>query len=162
MRPYYRQVANPRAIALRPHRPQARKLVYADDFPEAIPDPNVDLEDPRPEIIELPYPANVGEIVLGEPNIEFEERRPQVDGLRHPSRVGEVVFAEPNAEFEELHPEVERLQHSASVAEGVIAQSSNSHPHASGQNDHVDYGAYTGGHGAFGWYSDHPVHIQYH
>ncbi|KAK8381605.1 hypothetical protein O3P69_018592 [Scylla paramamosain] len=24
-------------------------------------------------------------------------------------------------------------------------------------NDHVDYGAYTGGYGAFGWYSDHPV-----
>ena len=24
-------------------------------------------------------------------------------------------------------------------------------------NDHVDYGAYTGSNGAFGWYSDHPV-----
>lgn len=24
--------------------------------------------------------------------------------------------------------------------------------------DIVDYGAYTGGHGAFGWYTDHPVH----
>ncbi len=23
--------------------------------------------------------------------------------------------------------------------------------------DYVDYGAYTGKHGAFGWYSDHPV-----
>merc|ERR1719471_2248206 len=22
--------------------------------------------------------------------------------------------------------------------------------------DHVDYGAYTGGYGAFGWYTDHP------
>jgi len=28
--------------------------------------------------------------------------------------------------------------------------------HAGG-DDHVDYGAYTGSHGAFGWYSDHPV-----
>ncbi|XP_063600647.1 uncharacterized protein LOC134776821 [Penaeus indicus] len=28
-----------------------------------------------------------------------------------------------------------------------------------GGNDHVDYGAYTGGYGAFGWYSDHPVCI---
>ncbi|KAK2715049.1 uncharacterized protein LOC136038809 [Artemia franciscana] len=26
-----------------------------------------------------------------------------------------------------------------------------------GGNDYVDYGAYTGGYGAFGWYSDHPV-----
>jgi hypothetical protein len=25
--------------------------------------------------------------------------------------------------------------------------------------DYVDYGAYTGGYGAFGWYSDHPVLI---
>ena len=23
--------------------------------------------------------------------------------------------------------------------------------------DYVDYGAYTGGYGAFGWYTDHPV-----
>merc|ERR1712060_70229 len=29
-------------------------------------------------------------------------------------------------------------------------------PHAAGP-DHVDYGAYTGGYGAFGWYTDHPV-----
>ncbi|XP_057381096.1 uncharacterized protein LOC130703672 [Daphnia carinata] len=26
-----------------------------------------------------------------------------------------------------------------------------------GGNDYVDYGAYTGGYGAFGWYTDHPV-----
>jgi hypothetical protein len=25
--------------------------------------------------------------------------------------------------------------------------------------DYVDYGAYTGGYGAFGWYADHPVLI---
>ncbi|KAG7175775.1 uncharacterized protein LOC121855499 [Homarus americanus] len=30
---------------------------------------------------------------------------------------------------------------------------------AHGGNDHVDYGAYTGGYGAFGWYTDHPVCI---
>ena len=33
-------------------------------------------------------------------------------------------------------------------------------PHAAGPApgpDHVDYGAYTGGYGAFGWYTDHPV-----
>merc|ERR1719220_1253812 len=28
---------------------------------------------------------------------------------------------------------------------------------ASAGPDHVDYGAYTGGYGAFGWYTDHPV-----
>merc|ERR1712043_113040 len=33
-------------------------------------------------------------------------------------------------------------------------------PHAAAPHagpDHVDYGAYTGGYGAFGWYTDHPV-----
>merc|ERR1712072_1382941 len=33
-------------------------------------------------------------------------------------------------------------------------------PHAGAPHagpDHVDYGAYTGGYGAFGWYTDHPV-----
>ena len=28
--------------------------------------------------------------------------------------------------------------------------------------DYVDYGAYTGGYGAYGWYTDHPVLIDYH
>lgn len=28
-------------------------------------------------------------------------------------------------------------------------------------SDYVDYGAYTGGNGAFGWYSDHPVGNSY-
>ena len=36
------------------------------------------------------------------------------------------------------------------------AGSSYSPPPATGP-DHVDYGAYTGGYGAFGWYTDHPV-----
>ena len=30
-------------------------------------------------------------------------------------------------------------------------------PPAHAGPDHVDYGAYTGGYGAFGWYTDHPV-----
>ena len=33
---------------------------------------------------------------------------------------------------------------------------------ASAVADHVDYGAYTGGYGAFGWYSDHPVLLGAH
>merc|ERR1712038_370960 len=45
----------------------------------------------------------------------------------------------------------------------AIASGSNSYgrstPHGP---DYVDYGAYTGGHGAFGWYSDHPVGGGYH
>ena len=35
-------------------------------------------------------------------------------------------------------------------------------PPPSGGPDHVDYGAYTGGYGAFGWYTDHPVLLAGH
>ena len=38
-------------------------------------------------------------------------------------------------------------------------------PHAAPAHagpDHVDYGAYTGGYGAFGWYTDHPVSLGPH
>ena len=35
-------------------------------------------------------------------------------------------------------------------------------PPASTGPDHVDYGAYTGGYGAFGWYTDHPVSLGPH
>ncbi|MPC75292.1 uncharacterized protein LOC123507559 [Portunus trituberculatus] len=43
-----------------------------------------------------------------------------------------------------------------------LAQASDLYHHRADpydHNDHVDYGAYTGGYGAFGWYSDHPVCI---
>lgn len=45
-------------------------------------------------------------------------------------------------------------------ANGDEFQGAASQPRASsgyGGNDYVDYGAYTGGYGAFGWYTDHPV-----
>merc|ERR1712157_398209 len=45
---------------------------------------------------------------------------------------------------------------SASSASGTpYAAPHGAAPHAG--PDHVDYGAYTGGYGAFGWYTDHPV-----
>merc|ERR1712024_30287 len=42
-------------------------------------------------------------------------------------------------------------------AEDAITAGSNNYAHGSHGPDYVDYGAYTGGYGAFGWYSDHPV-----
>merc|ERR1711973_84624 len=35
-------------------------------------------------------------------------------------------------------------------------------PAAAASPDHVDYGAYTGNNGAFGWYTDHPVALTGH
>merc|ERR1711956_14134 len=43
------------------------------------------------------------------------------------------------------------------AAEEQIAAGSGPSPAIAG-GDAVDYGAYTGGYGAFGWYSDHPNH----
>merc|ERR1712038_2225441 len=42
-------------------------------------------------------------------------------------------------------------------AEDAITAGSNNYAHGSHGPNYVDYGAYTGGYGAFGWYSDHPV-----
>lgn len=47
-------------------------------------------------------------------------------------------------------------------AEDAITAGSNNYAHGSHGPDYVDYGAYTGGYGAFGWYSDHPVGGGYH
>ena len=43
-----------------------------------------------------------------------------------------------------------------------LSSNAYSAPHASAGPDHVDYGAYTGGYGAFGWYTDHPVLLTGH
>merc|ERR1711962_1801005 len=42
------------------------------------------------------------------------------------------------------------------------ASNAYSAPAASAGPDHVDYGAYTGGYGAFGWCTDHPVLLTGH
>merc|ERR1712203_811469 len=46
---------------------------------------------------------------------------------------------------------------------GPIASGSSIQSRATPQGpDYVDYGAYTGNHGSFGWYSDHPVGSDHH
>jgi len=48
-------------------------------------------------------------------------------------------------------------------APDAIASGSNAYARSTPHGpDYVDYGAYTGGYGAFGWYSDHPVHVFHH
>ena len=55
--------------------------------------------------------------------------------------------AEIDAKISGSHPE---LSEDLAISEARIH-------HDDHGNDHVDYGAYTGNHGAFGWYSNHPV-----
>ena len=51
------------------------------------------------------------------------------------------------------------VDHGEYAEEVLVPQASDSYHHVDphSHNDHVDYGAYTGGYGAYGWYSDHPV-----
>merc|ERR1711902_139785 len=49
------------------------------------------------------------------------------------------------------------LTRQASQASGSEAYGAPHSAPAHAGPDHVDYGAYTGGYGAFGWYTDHPV-----
>lgn len=53
-------------------------------------------------------------------------------------------------------PMYEPMVASGSKKEPLVTAESHGHGHHHG-HDYVDYGAYTGGWGAFGWYSDHPV-----
>merc|ERR1712071_386418 len=55
--------------------------------------------------------------------------------------------------FEEQrqYPQSERRDSAQSSSNASAAPAAHAGP------DHVDYGAYTGGYGAFGWYTDHPV-----
>ncbi|XP_032795915.2 uncharacterized protein LOC116932222 [Daphnia magna] len=54
-----------------------------------------------------------------------------------------------------FNPAHHRVARQTNVDREPEAAASGSYP--SGGSDAVDYGAYTGGYGAFGWYSDHPV-----
>lgn len=57
--------------------------------------------------------------------------------------------------------EYARVERRAAYAEEQDNEEDASNRHerdAHGSNDHVDYGAHTGHHGAFGWYADFPVH----
>ncbi|XP_071521447.1 uncharacterized protein [Panulirus ornatus] len=58
-------------------------------------------------------------------------------------------------------PVYPQVQEHADGGEALLSDGSNVYERQSvggySSNDHVDYGAYTGGYGAFGWYSDHPV-----
>jgi len=85
-------------------------------------------------------------------------------GLARQARQAQDGF-EPNQQYLEDQEQAARRAFARQSEEGIYERSddaagsaSNAYaaPHAGGA-DHVDYGAYTGGYGAFGWYTDHPV-----
>ncbi|KAI9552737.1 hypothetical protein GHT06_020617 [Daphnia sinensis] len=67
--------------------------------------------------------------------------------------IEDIQFVSGPSSFNPAHHRVAR-QANTDHHEPVPAASGG---YPSGGSDAVDYGAYTGSHGAFGWYSDHPV-----
>merc|ERR1712055_1136487 len=60
------------------------------------------------------------------------------------------------AQEEDSHQSAPRQYQQDTAASNAYANPAPAGP------DHVDYGAYTGGYGAFGWYTDHPVLLAGH
>merc|ERR1712076_11067 len=65
------------------------------------------------------------------------------------------------AQEEDSYQSAPQYAHPRSDQEGAQSNAYAA-PAASAGPDHVDYGAYTGGYGAFGWYTDHPVLLTGH
>merc|ERR1711997_520928 len=70
----------------------------------------------------------------------------------------EPAYAPPKPSYAPLRRQARQVEEPDSFQSPHSTSNSNAYgaPHAAGP-DHVDYGAYTGGYGAFGWYTDHPV-----
>ncbi|XP_069175857.1 uncharacterized protein [Procambarus clarkii] len=86
-----------------------------------------------------------------------------VEDLRLVRRVRSAPQYEPQYEPQYHQPQFRApVEKGGDSSDGLVADGSESYARQAGYvggNDHVDYGAYTGGYGAFGWYSDHPVCI---
>ncbi|OXA41700.1 uncharacterized protein LOC110859982 [Folsomia candida] len=83
----------------------------------------------------------------------FQEPRQRIKNNRH-DRPPTVIYSPqgpppPPQQYDPMVPSA------SSFKEPITAETGHGgHGHG---HDYVDYGAYTGGWGAFGWYSDHPV-----
>merc|ERR1711875_149456 len=84
----------------------------------------------------------------------MEENRPvemMLPRLARQTRMAQEEDSYQSAPDYASYPEVQGRDSQGSPSNAYPA------PAASAGPDHVDYGAYTGGYGAFGWYTDHPV-----
>merc|ERR1711936_823961 len=87
-----------------------------------------------------------------------EYETPQVRFIRQPTYLSrQARSAFPDGPPGPLAGPAFAIPDNIRAAEGLIAAGSGPSPAIAG-GDAVDYGAYTGGYGAFGWYSDHPNH----
>lgn len=96
----------------------------------------------RPRFIAIPI-EDVEFVEVSSPYRQHDYHRPLVRVVR---RAVHPYQQTPAERYEEPTPaDTNRFERGAYGGDG------------GGGHDYVDYGAYTGGHGAFGWYTDHPV-----
>merc|ERR1719367_1066499 len=80
----------------------------------------------------------------------------EFDGLARQARAAQDEDSYQSAPYADAPYDAQPRDAQASGSNAYSAPA----PHAG--PDHVDYGAYTGGYGAFGWYTDHPVLLTGH
>merc|ERR1711937_62324 len=89
-------------------------------------------------------------LVIPIENVDFGNSNQRLPVNREPSGLARQARAAQEDQYQEPNFDA------APAASNAYAA-----PAAAGP-DHVDYGAYTGGYGAFGWYTDHPVLLAGH
>lgn len=65
--------------------------------------------------------------------------------------IDDIAYMQPHVRVPRQVSQLDAEQPEDKSDDRYVRQSDNYGP------SHVDYGAYTGGYGAFGWYTDHPV-----
>jgi hypothetical protein len=120
----------------------------------------------RPRYLVIPiedveFMENMELPVYSMPQLHHRIRRQAPDEQQVSGNNGSPVFIEPAQRRDDGIPAFS-IPAEIRQAEDAITAGSNNYAHGSHGPDYVDYGAYTGGYGAFGWYSDHPVGGGYH
>lgn len=110
---------------------------------------------------DVEFAENMNLPIYGMSQMHHRVRRQLPDSQLPSAANGAPVFLEPAQRRDDGIPAF-TIPAEIRQAEDAITAGSNNYAHGSHGPDYVDYGAYTGGYGAFGWYSDHPVGGGYH
>merc|ERR1719220_1437944 len=102
-------------------------------------------------------------LVIPLEDVEFEGgMMPRLPVYRMPAGLARQARAAQDEDSYQSAPYVPYADDAQPRDAQASGSNASSAPHASAGPGHVDYGAYTGGYGAFGWYTDHPVLLTGH
>merc|ERR1712127_855144 len=101
-------------------------------------------------------------LVIPIEDVDFEGSMGQLPVYRMPQLARQARMAQEEQDSFQSGPYEEQGQYAQSRDSAQSSSNAYAAPAAHAGPDHVDYGAYTGGYGAFGWYTDHPVLLTGH